>query len=52
MAGKKYEIYVQKGRPWWKILTGILFSHLGLFFICIIYGVAGEAFDLKKTEVF
>ena len=29
MAGKKYEVYVQKGRPWWKLITGILFSHLG-----------------------
>ena len=29
MAGKKNEVYVQKGRPWWKLITGILFSHLG-----------------------
>ena len=41
MAGKKYEVYVQKGRPWWKILTSILFSHLGLFVLCILYGVIG-----------
>ena len=42
MAGKKYEVYVQKGRPWWKILTGLIFSHLGLFFICILYAVVGK----------
>ena len=29
MPGKKYEVFVQKGRPWWKIVTGILFSNLG-----------------------
>ena len=45
MAGKKYEDYVQKGRPvWapvWKIITGILFSHMGLFVLAIGYGAAG-----------
>jgi len=41
MPGKKYEVYVQKGRPWWKIVTGVLFSNLGLFVICILYAVAG-----------
>ena len=41
MAGKKYEVYVQKGRPVWKIITGILFSHMGLFVLAIGYGAAG-----------
>ena len=41
MAGKKYEVYVQKGRPIWKIITGILFSHMGLFVLAIGYGAAG-----------
>ena len=46
MAGKKYEDYVQKGRPvWdpvWKIITGILFSHImGLFVLVLGYGAAG-----------
>ena len=42
MAGRKYEVYVQKGRPWYKIASGILFSHLGLFILCICYAVGGE----------
>ncbi|TRY67796.1 hypothetical protein TCAL_15883 [Tigriopus californicus] len=41
MPSKKYEVYVQKGRPWYKIISGILFSHLGLFVLCILYGVIG-----------
>ena len=41
MAGKKYEVYVQKGRPVWKIITGILFSHMGLFVLAIGYGALG-----------
>ena len=41
MAGKKYEVYVQKGRPVWKIITGILFSHMGLFVLAIGYGAVG-----------
>ncbi len=42
MAGKKYEVFVQKGKPWYKHVTGILFSQLGLFFLCVIYAVGGE----------
>lgn len=42
MAGKKYEVYVQKGKPWYKHVTGILFSQLGLFFLCLIYAVGGK----------
>ena len=41
MAGTKYEVYVHKGRPIYKIITGILFSHLGLFVLCIGYGALG-----------
>ena len=41
MAGKKYEVYVQKGKPVWKILTGILFSNAGLFVLAIGYGAFG-----------
>ena len=41
MAGKKYEVYVHKGRPIWKIFTGILFSHFGLFILSIGYGALG-----------
>lgn len=42
-VGKKYEVYVQKGRPWYNILSGILFSHLGLFILCILYAVLGTS---------
>jgi hypothetical protein len=42
MAGRKYEDFVQKGRPIWKIITGILFSHLGLFVLCLSYGALGK----------
>ncbi len=41
MAGKKYEVFVQKGKPWYKHVTGILFSQLGLFVLCVIYAVGG-----------
>ena len=47
MAGRKYEVYVQKGRPWYKIVSGILFSHVGLFVLCIIYAVGGQNFPLS-----
>ena len=39
---KQYEVYVHKGKPIWKIITGILFSHLGLIVLCIGYGAMGE----------
>jgi hypothetical protein len=42
MPGKKYELFVQKGRPISKIITGILFSHLGLFTLCLSYGALGK----------
>ena len=42
VAGKQYEVFVHKGRPVWKIITGILFSHMGLFVLCIGYGAAGR----------
>ena len=40
--GKQYELYVQKGQPFWKVLTNILFSHVGLLVLVIGYCVAGE----------
>ena len=42
MAGRKYEVYVQKGKPWYKILSNILFSQAGLFFLCLGYAIGGE----------
>ena len=41
VAGKQYEVYVHKGKPIWKIITGILFSHAGLFCVCMGYGLLG-----------
>lgn len=41
MGGKAYEVYVQKGTPMWKVVTGILFSHVGLFVLVIGYCVGG-----------
>jgi len=42
MPGKKYENYVQKGRPWWKIITGFLFSNVGMFFLNILFAIIGK----------
>ena len=42
VAGKQYEVYVHKGKPIWKIITGILFSHAGLFCVCMGYGLLGK----------
>ena len=39
--GKQYDIYVQKGTPLWKVVTGVLFSHVGLFVLVIAYCVIG-----------
>ena len=44
VAGKQYEVYVHKGKPIWKIITGILFSHAGLFCVCMGYGLLGIFF--------
>ena len=43
MPGKRYEVYVQEGKPWYKIVSGILFSHVGLFLLCILYASLGKA---------
>lgn len=40
--GKQYELYVQKGQPFWKVLTNILFSHVGLFVLVIGYCIGGD----------
>ena len=39
--GKPYEGYVQKAKPWWKVITGILFSNAGLFIVSMAYGALG-----------
>ena len=39
--GKQYELYVQKGQPFWKVITNILFSHVGLLVLVLGYCVAG-----------
>jgi len=39
--GKQYELYVQKGQPVWKVITNILFSHVGMFILVIGYCVGG-----------
>lgn len=49
MPGKKYEVFVKKGRPIWKIFTGILFSHFGLFILSMGYG-AGGAYVFMQLE--
>ena len=51
VAGKQYEVFVHKGRPVWKIITGILFSHMGLFVLCIGYGAAGRV-NFRTSHVF
>lgn len=42
--GKQYELYVQKGQPIWKVITNILFSHVGMFILVIGYCVGGQIF--------
>ena len=49
VAGKQYEVYVHKGKPIWKIITGILFSHAGLFCVCMGYGLLG-IFSFLATQ--
>jgi len=47
--GKQYELYVQKGQPFWKVITNILFSHVGLLVLVLGYCVAG-AIVFQKIE--
>ena len=42
MGGELYEVYVQKGTPWWKVITTVLFSHVGLVILVIGYAVGGK----------
>jgi len=48
--GKQYELYVQKGQPFWKVLTNILFSHVGLFVLVIGYCIGGAVVFQKIEE--
>jgi len=50
MPGKSYEVYVQKGTPLWKVVTNILFSHVGLFVLVIGYCVAGALIFMDIEE--
>ena len=47
MAGKRYEDYVKKGRPWWKILLSIALSNVGMGFLCILYAVIGKGSSIN-----
>jgi len=49
MGGEQYEVYVQKGTPWWKVITTVLFSHVGLVILVIGYAVGG-AFVFMSLE--
>ena len=49
MAGKKYEDYVQKGKPWWKIILAIFISNVGMAFLCITFAGFG---DYSTSESF
>ena len=42
MGLKKYDFYVQKGRPLHKIFLDLFASHVGLLILLISYAVAGE----------
>jgi len=48
--GKQYEVYVQKGQPFYKILTNILFSHVGLLFLVLAYAFGGAVVFQKLEE--
>jgi len=50
--GKQYDVYVQKGTPLWKVVTNVLFSHVGLFVLVIGYCVAGALvfMELEKQR--
>ena len=42
MSAKPYGDFVKKGRPWYKIVSPIIFSRFGLFILCMSYAVGGE----------
>jgi len=50
MGGKNYEVYVQKGTPLWKVVTNVLFSHVGLFVLVIVYCVGGAKVFMDIEE--
>jgi hypothetical protein len=37
----KYNVFVEKKKSVAKIIVGFLFSHIGLFFLCIGYAILG-----------
>ena len=50
--GKQYELYVQKGQPVWKVITNILFSHVGMFILVIGYCVGGQRrFEISRSKL-
>jgi len=51
MGKAAYDAYVKKGTPWYKVIGNILFSHLGLFILVILYAVGGaEVFMTLEKE--
>ena len=48
--GKQYDVYVQKGTPLWKVVTGVLFSHVGLFVLVIAYCIVGKYVAENEKE--
>jgi hypothetical protein len=51
MPAKQYEVFVQKGRPWYKIVSSLVFSHTGLFVVCMVYAVGGKICTIKFFKV-
>ena len=49
--GKQYDVYVQKGTPLWKVVTNVLFSHVGLFVLVIGYCVAGNSNSYYSSDI-
>ncbi|CAB4062937.1 unnamed protein product [Lepeophtheirus salmonis] len=47
---KKFEVYVKKVKSIWKVISSALFSHIGLFILCMLYAVLG-AWIFMKIEL-
>ena len=52
MAGKQYDDYVQKGRPWYKLVLEICLSNVGLLFCVMLYAVVGNDAFLFLQQCF